>query len=86
MSSFGYMKHFPADFIKVDGSFVTDILRDDIDQELLRSINEIAHLTGKQTIAQFAESLELLNKLRTLGVDYAQGLTTPERLNLPSRR
>jgi diguanylate cyclase (GGDEF)-like protein len=86
LSSFAYMKHFPADFIKVDGSFVTDILRDDLDQELLRSINEIAHLTGKQTIAQLAESRELLNQLRTLGVDYAQGLSKPEHVDLRSRR
>jgi diguanylate cyclase (GGDEF)-like protein/PAS domain S-box-containing protein len=52
LSSFGYLKHFPVDFLKIDGSFVREILRDPIDREMVRSINEIGHLTGKQTIAE----------------------------------
>jgi EAL domain-containing protein (putative c-di-GMP-specific phosphodiesterase class I) len=52
LSSFGYLKHFPVDFLKIDGSFVREILRDPIDREMVRSINEIGHLTGKQTIAR----------------------------------
>ncbi|MEO0576968.1 MAG: EAL domain-containing protein, partial [Pseudomonadota bacterium] len=54
LSSFGYLKHFPVDFLKIDGSFVKEILHDPIDREMVRSINEIGHLTGKQTIAEFA--------------------------------
>ena len=56
LSSFGYLKHFPVDFLKIDGSFVKEILHDPIDREMVRSINEIGHLTGKQTIAEFAEN------------------------------
>jgi diguanylate cyclase (GGDEF)-like protein/PAS domain S-box-containing protein len=48
LSSFGYLKHFPVDFLKIDGSFVKEILHDPIDREMVRSINEIGHLTGKQ--------------------------------------
>jgi diguanylate cyclase (GGDEF)-like protein len=82
LSSFGYLKHFPVDFLKIDGSFVKEILHDPIDREMVRSINEIGHLTGKQTIAEFAENAEIINMLRSLGVDYAQGygISTPQRI------
>jgi diguanylate cyclase (GGDEF)-like protein/PAS domain S-box-containing protein len=73
LSSFGYLKHFPVDYLKIDGSFVREIVRDPIDREMVRSINEIGHLTGKQTIAEFAASDEIIEVLRGLGVDYAQG-------------
>ena len=82
LSSFGYLKHFPVDYLKIDGSFVKEILHDPIDREMVRSINEIGHLTGKQTIAEFAENMEIINMLRTLGVDYAQGygVSQPQRI------
>jgi len=82
LSSFGYLKHFPVDFLKIDGSFVKEILHDPIDREMVRSINEIGHLTGKQTIAEFAENLDIINMLRSLGVDYAQGygVSQPQRV------
>lgn len=82
LSSFGYLKHFPVDFLKIDGSFVKEILHDPIDREMVRSINEIGHLTGKQTIAEFAENMEIVEMLRCLGVDYAQGyaIATPQRV------
>jgi len=82
LSSFGYLKHFPVDFLKIDGSFVKEILRDPIDREMVRSINEIGHLTGKQTIAEFAENKEIIDMLRSLGVDYAQGygISAPTRI------
>jgi diguanylate cyclase (GGDEF)-like protein/PAS domain S-box-containing protein len=73
LSSFGYLKHFPVDFLKIDGSFVKEILHDPIDREMVRSINEIGHLTGKKTIAEFAENAEIIAMLRGMGVDYAQG-------------
>jgi EAL domain-containing protein (putative c-di-GMP-specific phosphodiesterase class I) len=82
LSSFGYLKHFPVDFLKIDGSFVKEILHDPIDREMVRSINEIGHLTGKLTIAEFAENTEIINMLRNLGVDYAQGygVASPQRI------
>ncbi len=82
LSSFGYLKHFPVDFLKIDGSFVKEILHDPIDREMVRSINEIGHLTGKQTIAEFAENQEIIQMLRGLGVDYAQGygVAQPQRV------
>jgi diguanylate cyclase (GGDEF)-like protein/PAS domain S-box-containing protein len=82
LSSFGYLKHFPVDYLKIDGSFVREILHDPIDREMVRSINEIGHLTGKQTIAEFAENAEIIQMLRNIGVDYAQGygVAQPQRL------
>jgi EAL domain-containing protein (putative c-di-GMP-specific phosphodiesterase class I) len=82
LSSFGYLKHFPVDFLKIDGSFVKEILHDPIDREMVRSINEIGHLTGKKTIAEFAENAEIITMLRGMGIDYAQGygVAEPKRL------
>src|ERR1700744_5345996 len=82
LSSFGYLKHFPVDFLKIDGSFVKEILHDPIDREMVRSINEIGHLTGKQTIAEFAENAEIIQMLKNIGVDFAQGygVAQPQRV------
>ncbi len=82
LSSFGYLKHFPVDFLKIDGSFVKEMLHDPIDREMVRSINEIGHLTGKRTIAEFAENQEIITMLRGMGVDYAQGygVSEPKRV------
>ncbi len=82
LSSFGYLKHFPVDFLKIDGSFVKEILHDPIDREMVRSINELGHLTGKRTIAEFAENQEIIAMLRGMGVDYAQGygISEPRRV------
>ena len=81
-SSFGYLKHFPVDYLKIDGSFVKGILHDPIDREMVRSINEIGHLTNKQTIAEFAENEGIIKMLTSLGVDYAQGygISEPTRV------
>jgi diguanylate cyclase (GGDEF)-like protein/PAS domain S-box-containing protein len=83
MSSFNYLKQFPVDYLKIDGSFVRGILNDPIDREMVRSINEIGRLTGKLVIAEFAENPEIIETLRQLGVDYAQGygIAQPSRLN-----
>ena len=84
LSSFGYLKHFPVDFLKIDGSFVKEILHDPIDREMVRSINEIGHLTGKKTIAEFAENEEIITMLKGMGIDYAQGygVAEPERIRM----
>ena len=55
LSSFGYLKNLPVDFIKIDGMFVRDIADDAIDQEMVRSITNIAKAMGKQTIAEFVD-------------------------------
>jgi len=73
LSSFAYLKNLPVDFLKIDGMFVKDIVSDPIDFAMVKSINDIGHVMGKKTIAEFVENEEILEKLRGIGVDYAQG-------------
>ena len=83
LSSFAYLKKLPVDFLKIDGSFVRDILSDPIDHALVKAINELGHLLGKQTIAESVETRELAEELRRMGVNFAQGYVyaKPQPLN-----
>jgi EAL domain-containing protein (putative c-di-GMP-specific phosphodiesterase class I) len=82
LSSFGYLKNLPVDFLKIDGQFVKDIVDDPIDAAMVKSINEIGHVMGIRTIAEFVENDAILNKLKEIGVDFAQGygISRPEPL------
>jgi len=73
LSSFGYLKNLPVDFLKIDGGFIKDIVDDPIDRAMVRSINDLGHIMGKQTIAEYVESAQILGVVRDLGVDLAQG-------------
>lgn len=73
MSSFSYLKHLPVNFLKIDGSFVKDVVNDSVDAAMVAAINNIGHVMQLKTIAEFVESPEILAKLREMGVDYAQG-------------
>ncbi len=75
LSSFAYLKNLPVDFLKIDGVFVKGITDDPIDLAMVKSINEIGHAMGKQTIAEFVENKVILDKLKRgeIGVDYVQG-------------
>jgi diguanylate cyclase (GGDEF)-like protein/PAS domain S-box-containing protein len=72
-SSFGYLKNLPVDYLKIDGMFVKDIVDDQIDHAMVKSINEIGQVMGMQTIAEFVENDEIKGMLREIGVNYAQG-------------
>jgi len=73
LSSFDYLKKLPVDYLKIDGIFVKDIIDDPVDLALVKSINDIGHVMGKQTIAEFVENQEILDELNKIGVDFAQG-------------
>jgi len=73
MSSYAYLKTLPVDFIKIDGIFVKDILTDPVDTAMVRSINEIGHIMGKKTIAEYVENEAIMQKLQELDVDFGQG-------------
>jgi EAL domain-containing protein (putative c-di-GMP-specific phosphodiesterase class I) len=71
--SFSHLKRLSVDYIKIDGMFIKDILNDPMDMAIVRSITNIAHTLGKQTIAEFVESPDVIRLLKECGVDYIQG-------------
>ena len=71
--SFRYLKELHVDFVKIDGSFVRNMLKDPMDLVMVRSINEIARLSNAATVAEYVETADILAKLVELGIDYAQG-------------
>ncbi len=73
MSSFTYLKHLPATYLKIDGSFVREMLNDPVNLVMVEAIQRVGHAMGKKTVAEFVEDEAMLRRLRALGVDYAQG-------------
>lgn len=73
LSSFSYLKSIRADYLKIDGSFIKDMLDDPMDHAIVEAINNIGHVVGLQTIAEFVESDATKQRLKQIGVDYAQG-------------
>ncbi|MDQ2070470.1 EAL domain-containing protein [Natronospira bacteriovora] len=82
-SSMAYLKHLPADFLKIDGSFVRDILDDPRDRAMVAEINDLGHIMGKQTIAEHVENDAILAELRSMNVDMVQGygISRPQPLS-----
>ena len=89
LSSFMYLKELPVDYLKIDGAFVKEMTEDPIDEAMVAAINEVGHIMGMKTIAEFACSSAIIQRLKALGVDYAQGyaLSAPQELTevLPRR-
>ena len=73
LSSFNYLKKLPVDFLKIDGTFIRDILSDPVDYAVVKAINELAHLLDKETIAEFVDTHELADELQSMGINHAQG-------------
>ena len=73
MSSYAYLKNLPVDFLKIDGAFVKKMDENPYDYAVVKSITEVGHFMGKKIIAEFVESERILDMLREIGVDYAQG-------------
>jgi EAL domain-containing protein (putative c-di-GMP-specific phosphodiesterase class I) len=72
-SSYAYLKNLQVDYLKIDGSFVKDLVSNTNDQAMVKSMNEVGHSLGMKTIAEYVENDEILQILRDIGVDYAQG-------------
>ena len=73
LSSFSYLKQLPVNYLKIDGSFVRPILEDRIAHAMVSSINQIGHIMGLRTIAEFVENEAIMAQLKLIGVDYVQG-------------
>ncbi len=73
MSSFTYLKHLPVDYLKIDGNFVKEAPNDIIVCAMLEAINQVGHVMGLKTIAEYVENQAILDKVRELGIDFVQG-------------
>jgi len=82
LSSFGYLKNLPVDFLKIDGSFVKDMNTDPMNRAIVEAIHQVGHSLSIRTIAEFVENQNIANQLRDIGVDFAQGyyFSKPEPL------
>ena len=82
LSSYAYIQQLPVDYIKIDGMFIRNLAHSENDQALVRSINELAHFMGMETVAEFVENHEILDVLKEIGVDHSQGygIRKPMRL------
>lgn len=72
-SNFEYLIKLNADYIKIDGSLIKDILLNKNNQEIVITIVDFAKRQGFKTIAEFVSSKEIFDKVKELGLDYAQG-------------
>ncbi len=82
-SSLAYLKTLPVDYLKIDGSFVRNIVSDPIDRAMTETINRVGHLMGLQTVGEYAASTEIIAALAEVGVDFAQGFAVQEPAPLP---
>jgi diguanylate cyclase (GGDEF)-like protein/PAS domain S-box-containing protein len=82
LSSYSYLKELPVEYLKIDGSFVRDMVEDPVNYALVESITQIGHVLGLQTIAEWAEDEATLTQLRALNVDFAQGFGVGESVPL----
>ena len=73
LSSFGYLKHFKVDYVKIDGGFVRELPNSASDRAIVRSIQALAREFGARTVAEYVEDETVFASVRELGVDYAQG-------------
>jgi EAL domain-containing protein (putative c-di-GMP-specific phosphodiesterase class I) len=73
LSSFSYLTSLPVDYLKIDGSFVVDIDKDPMHYAMVKSINEVGQVMGIKTVAEYAASDDIINCLKEIGVDHAQG-------------
>lgn len=72
-SSYTHLKHLPVNMVKIDGSFIRDMLNDPVDLAMVSSIKDVAKALGMQTVGEFVESEATMVQLGKMGVDYAQG-------------
>jgi len=73
LSSFQYLKNLSIDYLKIDGSFVADMVNNNIDHAMVAAINEVGHIMGIETIAEYVENDQIIKKLQKINVDYGQG-------------
>ena len=78
MSSFAYLQSLPVDSLKIAGAFLRHIENDPVEYAMVEAINRVGHVMRLKTVAEGVESLDTLETLRKIGVDYAQGYAIAE--------
>lgn len=73
LCSFSYLRSIPVDCLKIDGSFVRNIKNNAMDAKIVQAINDVGHVAGLKTIAEYAEDKTIIKELKNIGVDFAQG-------------
>jgi diguanylate cyclase (GGDEF)-like protein/PAS domain S-box-containing protein len=73
LSSFTYLKNLPVDYLKIDGQFISNVADDSVDESMVKAISQVGHAMGIETIAERVETKQVLEKLGTLGIEFAQG-------------
>ncbi|WP_404788051.1 EAL domain-containing protein [Altericista sp. CCNU0014] len=73
MSSFGYLKNLPVNYLKIDGSFIRNIVTDPVDAAMVKAMTQIGQVMGMKIVAEFVENDAILDCIKELGIDYAQG-------------
>ena len=73
LSSFAYLKDLPVDILKIDGLFVREINTEQVSYAMVKAINDVGQIMNMKTIAEYVENKEIFEKLKEIGVDYAQG-------------
>lgn len=78
LSSFGYLKDIPLDYLKIDGRLIKNMTKDPVDQAVIESMNRIGHVLGFKMIAEWVEDAQTLQLLEKIGIDYVQGFELAE--------
>ena len=73
LSSFMYLKTLPVDYLKIDGQFISQVAHDPVDRSMVEAISKVGRALGISTVAECVEDHSILEELRRIGVDYAQG-------------
>jgi diguanylate cyclase (GGDEF)-like protein len=73
LSSFTYLKNLPVDYLKIDGQFIRNVAEDSVDESMVKAISQVGHAMGIETIAERVETKQVLEKLGSLGIEFAQG-------------
>lgn len=73
LSSFAYLKNLQVSYLKIDGSFVRDIVSDPVCESIVSAINQVGHAMDLKTVAEFVENNQIDQKLASIGVDFSQG-------------
>ncbi|EDQ02558.1 putative bifunctional diguanylate cyclase/phosphodiesterase [Shewanella benthica] len=72
-ASYGYLKELPVDYVKIDGCFVKNLATNAKDYAIVKSIHDVCVVMGIETVAEFVENQDIIDKLQEIGINYAQG-------------